>query len=38
MTLKTGINTGSNTISTEYQFIGKDLVKEINAVARPYNP
>ncbi|WP_184874025.1 MULTISPECIES: hypothetical protein [unclassified Chryseobacterium] len=35
---KTGINTGSTTISTEYLFKGKDLVKTINGKATPYNP
>lgn len=33
-----GINTGSTTISTEYQFIGKELVNEINKLARPFSP
>lgn len=35
---KTGIHTGSFTVSTEYQFIGKDLVKAVNGKAKPYNP
>lgn len=33
-----GINQGSNIISTEYKFIGKDLVKAINEKAKPHNP
>lgn len=35
---KTGIHTGSNTISTEYLFKGKDLVKAVNGKATPHNP
>jgi len=38
LTVGPGINTGSNIISTEYQFIGKELIKEINKLAKPYNP
>jgi RHS repeat-associated protein len=33
-----GINSGFNTISTEYQFIGKELVKEINNLGKPFIP
>ncbi|TLX24037.1 hypothetical protein FE904_19150, partial [Chryseobacterium indologenes] len=35
---KTGIHSGSNTISTEYLFKGKDLVKAVNEKAVPHNP
>jgi len=35
---KTGIHTSSNTISTEYLFKGKDLVKAVNEKAVPHNP
>lgn len=35
---KTGIHAGSNTISTEYLFKGKELVKTINGKATPHNP
>lgn len=33
-----GIKAGSNIISQEYKFMGKDLVKEINNLAKPHNP
>lgn len=38
LTFKTGINSGSNVISTEFQFNGKELIKEINKIATPYKP
>ncbi|PWW17012.1 RHS repeat-associated protein [Chryseobacterium sp. AG844] len=31
-----GINQGSNVISTEYKFIGKDVVNAVNKLAKPY--
>ncbi|SHG85384.1 RHS repeat-associated core domain-containing protein [Chryseobacterium vrystaatense] len=31
-----GINIGSNQISTEYKFIGKDIVNEVNRLAKPH--
>ncbi len=33
-----GINQGSNVVSTEYKFMGKDLVKAVNEKAAPHNP
>jgi len=33
-----GINQGSNVVSTEYKFMGKDLVKAVNEKATPHNP
>jgi len=33
-----GINQGSNVVSTEYKFMGKDLVKAVNGKAKPHNP
>lgn len=34
----TGIHQGSTTVSTEYEFMGKDLVKAVNDKAKPHNP
>ncbi len=33
-----GIHQGSNLISNEYQFLGKDIVHAVNKLAKPYNP
>ncbi|ATN04838.1 hypothetical protein CRN76_05205 [Chryseobacterium indologenes] len=33
-----GINQGSNVVSTEYKFMGKDLVQAVNEKATPHNP
>jgi RHS repeat-associated protein len=38
MTVGPGMHAGSNAISTEYQFIGKELVKELINIGTPYKP
>lgn len=38
LTVGPGIHQGSNIISQEYKFMGKDLVKAVNEKATPHNP
>jgi RHS repeat-associated protein len=38
LTIGPGIHKGSNVISQEYKFMGKDLVKAVNGKAKPHTP